>query len=156
MLFLLQQNEEFITIISQRKTSDNPSNSDHTTVLLFTSPNILVTRNRKSVNLGIRVPVPGNHLFVLDYIFYFYGNICQGFAASAVRSSLYKYPCRNYDSVCTKVNLKSDFHIAGQLMETHSEYSLLHIQLCPEFEFHLKPLIINCDLFNQLPFLYGV
>lgn len=86
--------------------------------------NILVTRNRKSVNLGIRVPVPGNHLFVLDYSFYFYGNICQGLAASAVRSSLYKYPCRNYDSVCTKVNLKSDFHIAGQLMETHPEYSL--------------------------------
>lgn len=85
--------------------------------------NILVTRNRKSVNLGIRVTVPGNHLFVLDYSFYFYGNICQGLAASAVRSSLYKYPCRNYDSVCTKVNLKSDFHIAGQLMETHPEYS---------------------------------
>ena len=87
--------------------------------------NILVTRNRKSINWGIRVPVPGNHLFVLDYNFYFYGNICQGLAASAMRSSLYKYPCRNYDSVCTKVNLKSDFHIAGQLMETHPEYSLV-------------------------------
>ena len=85
--------------------------------------NILVTRNRESGNLGIRVLVPGNHLFVLDYSSYFYGNICQGLAASAVRSSLYKYPCRNYDSVCTKVNLKSDFHISGQLMETHPEYS---------------------------------
>ena len=81
--------------------------------------NILVTRNRKSVNLGIRVPVPGNHLFVLDYSFYFYGNICQGLAASAVRSSLYEYSCRNYDSICTKVNLKSGFHITGQLMETY-------------------------------------
>ena len=30
-----------------------------------------------------------------------------------------EYSCRNYDSVCTKVNLKSDFHIAGQLMETY-------------------------------------
>lgn len=85
-----------------------------------------MTRNHKSVNLGIRVPVPGNHLFVLDYSFYFCGNSCQGLAASAVRSSLYKYPCRNYDSsVCTKVNLKSDFHIAGQLMETHPEYSTI-------------------------------
>ena len=31
---------------------------------------------------------------------------------------------RNYISVCTKVKLKSDFHIAGQLMESHPEYSL--------------------------------
>ena len=30
---------------------------------------------------------------------------------------------RNYISVCTKVKLKSDFHIAGQLMESHPEYS---------------------------------
>ena len=74
--------------------------------------NILVARNRESVNWGIRVPVPRNHLFVLDYSSYIYENICQGLAASAVRRSLYKYPCRNYDSVCTKVNLKSDFHIA--------------------------------------------
>lgn len=27
-------------------------------------------------------------------------------------------------------------------------YLLLHIHLRPRFEFHLKPLIINCDLFN--------
>ena len=50
-------------------------------------------------------------------------NICQGLAAFAVRSSLYEYSYRNYDSVCTKVSLKSDFHIAGQLMETYPEYS---------------------------------
>lgn len=89
----------------------------------FTFLNIIVTRNRKSINFGIRVTVPGNHLFVFDYSFCFHGNICQGLAASAVRSSLYKYTCRNYDSVCTKVNLKSGFHITGQLMETHPEYS---------------------------------
>lgn len=105
--------------------------------------NILVTRNRKSVNLGIRVPVPGNHLFVLDYSFYFYGNICQGLAASAVRSSLYKYPCRNYDSVCTKVNLKSDFHIAGQLMETHPEYSI---------KAFVKLALKNREIINDLEF----
>lgn len=34
-------------------------------------------------------------------------------------SSLYEYSCRNYDSICTKVNLKSGFHITGQLMETY-------------------------------------
>ena len=54
--------------------------------------NILTVRNRQSVNLEIGVLVPGNHLFVLNYIFYFYENICQGHSASAVRSSLYKYP----------------------------------------------------------------
>ena len=31
---------------------------------------------------------------------------------------------RNYISVCTKVKPKSDFHIAGQPMESHPEYSL--------------------------------
>ena len=50
-------------------------------------------------------------------------NISQGLAASAVRSSLYQYSHRNYDLVCTKVNLKSDFHFTGQLMETYPEYS---------------------------------
>lgn len=34
-----------------------------------------------------------------------------------------QYPQKNYDPVCTKKNLKSDFHITGQLMENHSEYS---------------------------------
>ena len=92
--------------------------------------NILVARNRKSVNWGIGVPVLGNHLFVLNYSSYLYGNICQGLAASAVWNSLYKYPCRNYDSVCTKVNLKSDFHFAGQLMETYPEYSIRG-EYCP-------------------------
>ena len=53
----------------------------------------------------------------------FYGNIRQGLAVSAVRSSLYQYSRRNYDSVCTKENIKSDFHITGQLMESHPEYS---------------------------------
>lgn len=107
------------TLLSPRP----PSLATCQIIVIPSSLNILVTRNRKSVNLRIRVPVLGNHLFVLDYSFYFYGNICQVLAASAVRSGLYKYPCRNYDSVCTKVNLKSDFHIAGQLMETHQEYS---------------------------------
>lgn len=104
--------------------------------------NILVTRNRKSVNLKIRVPIPGNYLFVLHYSFYFYGNICQGLAASVVRSSLYKYHCRNYDSVCTKVNLKSDFHIAGQLMEAYPEYSI--------YDMIVYLLVMNADGKEQI------
>ena len=63
--------------------------------------------------------------FVLDYLSISMRNenISQGLAASAVRSSLYQYSHRNYDLVCTKVNLKSDFHFTGQLMETYPEYS---------------------------------
>ena len=107
--------------------------------------NILAARNHKSVNLEIGVPVPGNHLFVLDYIFYFYGNICQGLATSAVCSSLYKYPCRNYDSVCTKVNLKSDSHIAEQLIKTHPEYSLFkQMHLVHSIPFYrFRPICLN-------------
>lgn len=73
--------------------------------------NILEARNHKSGNLEIRVPILGNHLFCAWLWFYFYGNIGQGLAAFAVRSSLYKYPCRNYDSAYTKMNSKSDFHV---------------------------------------------
>ena len=73
--------------------------------------NILAARNRESGNLEIGVPVLGNRLICAWLKFHFYGKIYQGLAASAVRSScLYKYSCRNYDSVCTKANLKSDFH----------------------------------------------
>lgn len=32
-------------------------------------------------------------------------------------------------SVCTKVKLKSDFHIAGQLMEYHPEYSTTKVYM---------------------------
>ena len=87
--------------------------------------NILATRNRESRNLEIGVPVLGNRLFCAWLRVHFYRNISQGIAASAVRSSLYEYSCRNYHSVCTKVNLKSDFHITGQLIETHPEYSII-------------------------------
>ena len=54
---------------------------------------------------------------------HFLWDIGQDLAASAVRSSLYQYPRGNYNWVCTKVNLKYDFHITGQLMENHPEYS---------------------------------
>lgn len=94
------------------------------------SLNILAARNHESGNLEIRVLVLGNRLFCAWLRFHFYENICQGLAASAVRSSLYEYSCRNYDSICTKVNLKSDFHIAGQLMEPYPEYSGA-FGLCP-------------------------
>ena len=92
-----------------------------------------MARNRESGNLEIRVPVLGNHLFCAWLYVYFYRNNCQGLAASAVRSSLYKYFCRNYHSTCTKMDLKSDFHITGQLMENPPEYSvnLLKCQSLP-------------------------
>ena len=51
--------------------------------------NILVSRNRKSGNLEIGVPVLGNRLFCAWLLVHFYGDISQGLAASAVRSSLY-------------------------------------------------------------------
>lgn len=51
--------------------------------------NILVARNRKSGNLEIGVPVLGNRLFCAWLLVHFYGDISQGLAASAVRSSLY-------------------------------------------------------------------
>ena len=38
-------------------------------------------------------------------------------------------PVEIMHSVCTKVNLKSDFHIAGQLMETHPEYSNIRVRI---------------------------
>ena len=71
--------------------------------------NIPVARNHESGNLEIGVPLLGNRLFCAWLRVHFYGDICQGLAASAVRSSLYEYSCRNYDSVYTKANLKSDF-----------------------------------------------
>ena len=85
---------------------------------------ILATRNRKSGNLEVRVLVLGNHLFCAWSLIHFSGDIGQGLAASAVRSSLYQYPQRNYDLVYTKTNTKSGFHTPGQLMENHPEYSL--------------------------------
>lgn len=66
----------------------------------------------------------GNRLFCAWLRVHFYEDICQSLAASVVRSSLYQYSHRNYDPVCTKLNLKSDFHITGQMMETHPEYSI--------------------------------
>ena len=51
--------------------------------------NILVARNRKSGNLEIGVPVLGNRLFCAWLLVHFYGDISQGLAVSAVRSSLY-------------------------------------------------------------------
>ena len=86
--------------------------------------NILVARNRKSGYLEIGVPALGKHLFCTWALVHFYGDVSQGPAASAVRSSLYKYLSRNYDLICTKAELKSDFHITGQLMESHPEYSI--------------------------------
>lgn len=56
-------------------------------------------------------------------LIHFSKNIGQSLAASAVRSILYQYSQKNYDLVCTKKNLKSDFHITGQLMKNHPEYS---------------------------------
>ena len=50
--------------------------------------NILVARNRKSGNLEIGVPVLGNRLFCAWLLVHFYGDISQGLAVSAVRSSL--------------------------------------------------------------------
>ena len=76
--------------------------------------NILEARNHKSGNLEIRVPALGNHLFCAWLRFHFYGNIGQGLAAFAVRSNLYKYSCRNYDSTCTKMISKSDFHVSDR------------------------------------------
>ena len=78
--------------------------------------NILVRWNRTSGNLEIRVPVLGNRLFCPWWLIHFCLDIGQNLAASAVRSSLYQCLNRNYDSVCTKTDLKSDFHITGQLM----------------------------------------
>ena len=111
--------------------------------------NILATLNHESGNLEIRVPVLRNRIFCAWLRVHFYRNISQGIAASAVRSSLYEYSYRNYHSVCAKVNLKSDFHITGQLMETHPEYSptspgstfptKYHMTLLP---FQLYPYII--------------
>lgn len=73
---------------------------------------------------------------------HFYGNISQDLAVSAVRSSFYQYSHRNYDSACTKVNLKSDFHITGQLMETHPEYSsrIIKINACMWFDWCISEL----------------
>ena len=85
--------------------------------------NITVGRNRESENLEIRVPALVNRLFCAWLCVHFYGNIRQGLAASAVRSSLYQYSHRNYDPICTKMNIKSDFHITRQLMESHPKYS---------------------------------
>ena len=104
--------------------------------------NILATRNRKSGNLEIGVPVLGNRLFCAWLFVHFYGNISQDLAVSAVRNSLYQCLNRNYDSACTKVNLKSDFHITGQLMETHPEYSsrIIKINACMWFDWCISEL----------------
>ena len=72
--------------------------------------NILVRWNRTSWNLEISVPALGNHLFCAWWLIHFYWNIGQDLVASAVRSSLYQCLNKNYASVCTKANLKSDFH----------------------------------------------
>ena len=63
---------------------------------------ILAARNRESGNLEIGVPVLGNRLFCAWLRIHFYRNISQGLAASAVRSSIYEYSCRNYHSVAQK------------------------------------------------------
>ena len=105
------RNRDFLkngTMLSIRRTGDG----FHPRLLV----NILVWWNRTSGNLEIRVPVLGNRLFCAWWLIHFCWDICQDLAASAVRSSLYKCLSRNYDSVCTKANLKSDFHITGQLM----------------------------------------
>ena len=62
---------------------------------------------------------------------------------SAVRSSLYKYSCRKYHSICTKVILKSDFHITGQLVETHPEYS--EITENPYFQYFIGLLGVQTE-----------
>ena len=71
--------------------------------------NILVARNRKSGYLEIGVPALGKHLFCTWALVHFYGDVSQGPAASAVRSSLYQCLNRNYDSVCTKSGYKKWF-----------------------------------------------
>ena len=85
--------------------------------------NILVRWNRTSGNLEIRVPVLGNRLFCAWWFIHFCWDICQDLAASAVRSSLYKCFSRNYDSVCTKADLKSDFYITVDILLRESHHS---------------------------------
>lgn len=115
--------------------------------------NILATRNRKSGNLEIGVPVLGNRLFCAWLFVHFYGNLSQDLAVSAVRSSLYQYSHRNYDSACTKVNLKSDFHITGQLMETHPEYSsrIIKINACMGFVWCI--IILKWRIWKGKPYM---
>lgn len=86
--------------------------------------NILAAQNRKSGNLEIGVPVLGNHLFVLDYLSISMGILVKALPHLRCVAAFTNIPVEIMHSVCTKVNLKSDFHIAGQLMETHPEYSV--------------------------------
>ena len=75
--------------------------------------NILVRRNRTSANLEIGVPVLENRLFCDWWLIHFCWDIGQDLATFAVHGSFYQYHNRNYDSVCTKTDLKSDFYITG-------------------------------------------
>lgn len=77
--------------------------------------NILAAQNQHP-NIEIEVSLLGNC--------FFYKNINQDLAATTTYSSLYQYSHRNYDSICINVNLKSDFHIIEQMMETYPEYTI--------------------------------
>ena len=74
--------------------------SDH--LLSVGRKNWLFSTSEYSWGLKSQIREFGNHLFSAWLWFRFYGNIGQGLAAFAVRSSFYKYSCRNYDSTCTK------------------------------------------------------
>ena len=41
-------------------------------------------------------------------------------AASAIYNGIYPYSHKNFNLICTKVNVKSDFHIIGQPTAKHS------------------------------------
>lgn len=81
----------FATVVYPESAPDNWKGIlEEQCIPAFISPlNILVARNRKSGNLEIGVPVLGNRLFCAWLLVHFYGDISQGLAASAVRSSLY-------------------------------------------------------------------
>lgn len=80
--------------------------------------NILEARNHKSRNLEVRIPVLGNYLFSAWLWFHFYRDIGQDLTKFEVRSSLYQYSFRNYDSTYIKM-----ISMCQTGDEFHSDYS---------------------------------
>ena len=80
--------------------------------------------------------------FVLDYLSIFMGILVKTLPYLRCIAAFTNISHRNYDSACTKVNLKSDFHITGQLMETHPEYSsrIIKINACMWFDWCISEL----------------
>lgn len=71
--------------------------------------NIFMFRNIKSRHLKIAVPVVVNHLSCAYVIVLFYDDLCQDFAASVVRSSLYKDSHGKYILINATKSLYGDF-----------------------------------------------